>query len=310
MSTRAPDRVSASTRRSRRGQQAKHLDLGAHLAAKDRSTSATTYTMGKLNIAHHKSYHPYRRDNIERVRRDEEEARLNEAAKEGKMMLADAEARIELLRKRVGLPSQSTSNAEEHDTLVETRPSSLTSGGHINLFEDLERKTLQVAGKPAKNSPALTEQGIPLAPSEKDRKPWYSDRDHEKNRGIDGDRRTRELARQSAQDPLTSINRQLSRRTADSESSRPKATTRLPPPAPYNSRPEVSERLTRESSERQRALELIKRKRRQLEGSETPSTVHGGYGDVFNRREVEEAHRNRDRRRHGDEHSWRSGRRW
>ena len=44
--------------------------------------------MGKLNIAHHKSYHPYRRDNIERVRRDEEEARLKEAAEEGRMMLA------------------------------------------------------------------------------------------------------------------------------------------------------------------------------------------------------------------------------
>lgn len=44
--------------------------------------------MGKLNIAHHKSYHPYRRDNIERVRRDEEEARLKEAAQEGKMALA------------------------------------------------------------------------------------------------------------------------------------------------------------------------------------------------------------------------------
>ena len=44
--------------------------------------------MGKLNIAHHKSYHPYRRDNIERVRRDEEEARLKEAAQDGKMMLA------------------------------------------------------------------------------------------------------------------------------------------------------------------------------------------------------------------------------
>lgn len=44
--------------------------------------------MGKLNIAHHKSYHPYRRDNIERVRRDEEEARLKEAAQEGKVMLA------------------------------------------------------------------------------------------------------------------------------------------------------------------------------------------------------------------------------
>ena len=44
--------------------------------------------MGKLNIAHHKSYHPYRRDNIERVRKDEEEARLKEAATEGRMLLA------------------------------------------------------------------------------------------------------------------------------------------------------------------------------------------------------------------------------
>jgi hypothetical protein len=44
--------------------------------------------MGKLNIAHHKSYHPYRRDNVERVRRDEEEARLNEAKEEGRMLLA------------------------------------------------------------------------------------------------------------------------------------------------------------------------------------------------------------------------------
>jgi len=44
--------------------------------------------MGKLNIAHHKSYHPYRRDNIERVRKDEEEAQLEEAKAEGRMMLA------------------------------------------------------------------------------------------------------------------------------------------------------------------------------------------------------------------------------
>ena len=44
--------------------------------------------MGKLNIAHHKSYHPYRRDNIERVRRDEEEAAIKEAREEGRMALA------------------------------------------------------------------------------------------------------------------------------------------------------------------------------------------------------------------------------
>ena len=34
--------------------------------------------MGKLNIAHHKSYHPYRLDNIERVRRDEAAAQIKQ----------------------------------------------------------------------------------------------------------------------------------------------------------------------------------------------------------------------------------------
>ena len=53
-------------------------------------TSLLVFTtdMGKLNIAHHKSYHPYRRDNIERVRKDEEEARQKEEHEDGRMMLA------------------------------------------------------------------------------------------------------------------------------------------------------------------------------------------------------------------------------
>lgn len=67
--------------------------------------------------------------------------------------------------------------------------------------------------------------------------------------------------------------------------------------------PEVQARLSRESSERQRALELIRRKKREMEGNATPSTVFGdssdGYGDVYNRREVEEAHRHRDKWREG-----------
>ena len=42
------------------------------------------------------------------------------------------------------------------------------------------------------------------------------------------------------------------------------------------------------------------RKQREMMGSETPSTVRGGddlseYGDMYNRRDVEEAHRLRDR---------------
>ena len=50
--------------------------------------SPLSSAMGKLNIAHHKSYHPYRRDNIERVRKDEEEARRKEESEDGRMMLA------------------------------------------------------------------------------------------------------------------------------------------------------------------------------------------------------------------------------
>ena len=66
---------------------------------------------------------------------------------------------------------------------------------------------------------------------------------------------------------------------------------------------DVQSRLSRESSERQRALELVRRKKREMEGNSTPSTVvddlTGGYGDVFNRQEVEEAHKYKDRRREG-----------
>ena len=46
-------------------------------------------------------------------------------------------------------------------------------------------------------------------------------------------------------------------------------------------------------------LALIRRKKREMAGSETSSTVHGGmdggYGNVFNRQEVEEAHAYRNR---------------
>ena len=44
--------------------------------------------MGRLVIAHHKSYHPYRAENVERVKKDEEEARLQEAKEEGRLRLA------------------------------------------------------------------------------------------------------------------------------------------------------------------------------------------------------------------------------
>ena len=99
-------------------------------------------------------------------------------------------------------------------------------------------------------------------------------------------------------DPLTSITQQLAPYSLTSGSS--KHARRLPARDTHASgSSEVDARIARESSERQRALELIRRKKRQLDGNETPSTMHGargGYGDVFNRKEVEDAHRIRERR--------------
>ena len=112
--------------------------------------------------------------------------------------------------------------------------------------------------------------------------------------------RRREEYRKSVHDPLTSITKQLASKTGPSSSRTP-----MRPPLLKKEmdgkHSDVQSRLSRESSERQRALELVRRKKREMEGNSTPSTVvdgfTGGYGDVFNRQEVEEAHKYKDRRR-------------
>jgi hypothetical protein len=54
-----------------------------------------------LHLQQHKSYHPYSKDNIERVRRDEEAARLAEESSGQQSLSAESEARLELLKKQV-----------------------------------------------------------------------------------------------------------------------------------------------------------------------------------------------------------------
>ncbi|KAA1467256.1 hypothetical protein DENSPDRAFT_868957 [Dentipellis sp. KUC8613] len=279
--------------------------------------------MGKLNIAHHKSYHPYRLDNITRVKRDEEQARLKESQEADRALLADSEARMLALRQRAGLevapaqvedtptleaesePSASTS-AGVVATLAPPTSSSLSSSGnrHINLFEDLEQQSIAIATRASKKTAAAAdaEKGVPLGPTKKDLKPWYSSRkgddDPADERAKEDGRRRRDLARKSHADPLASIPSHITANSRpSSSSSRPRpSSSSAARPAPTPDNPDLSARLTRESSERARARALIERKRREMEGSvtATPSTVHGGYGDVFNREDVAAAHRGRD----------------
>jgi len=233
------------------------------------------------------------------------------------MMLAVSVALFDLLRQKSGVleKKERKKKRRDDDDLKDLAANSSTRGpvlpttnGHINLFEDLEQSSLMAAIKATKKvTPAETEKGVALAPSAKDLKPWYSERTQEPAEDVQDDKRKRDESRKYVHDPLTSITRQLAARPSVSTSSSSKAPYRpaLPSNANHGKPPEVQARLSRESTERERALELIRRKRRETEGNATPSTVFNdsGYTDVYNKREVEEAHKFRDRR-------WDSGHRY
>jgi len=220
------------------------------------------------------------------------------------MLLADAEARIDLLRSRAGVSSKPNKRQQEREEekLLSQRTSDVieSTQGHVNLFEDLEKQEMVISTKVKK--PAIeTDKGVPLAPLEKDLKPWYS----EKGKGrmlddMDKDMRTRDMSRKSNADPLKSINSQLASSYPQNSSSSSRRDWKRPSGRSRASDPDrppsqLDARLGRESAERQRARELIERKKREMAGSATPSTVRSGYGDVYNWVEVEEARRSKGR---------------
>jgi hypothetical protein len=120
--------------------------------------------------------------------------------------------------------------------------------------------------------------------------------------------RKREEKRKYQHDPLTAIEKQLASRSQTSSSSSIRPQKFKPRPLASASTsvadPTVQVRLTRESSERERARALIQRKKKEMEGNMTPSTVFGdddeGYRDVYNRQEVRDAHRGREQRKNWD----------
>lgn len=97
------------------------------------------------------------------------------------------------------------------------------------------------------------------------------------------------MNRKSVADPLTNINSQLAT-SNPSSSNNTRRPRRIAPPPADDTR---EARLNRESSERQRAMALIARKKREMAGSETPSVR--GYEDLYNRADVEDAQRRRGR---------------
>lgn len=105
--------------------------------------------------------------------------------------------------------------------------------------------------------------------------------------------RVRDEYNKSRYDPLTEITTSLARSSSRPSSSRTERRS-YPMGPPVTSDSALSERLKRESGERARAVELRERRRREKAGSETPSTVAGGYTNQYNKQDVEEARRRRE----------------
>jgi len=155
-----------------------------------------------LHLAHHKSYHPYKAENIEKVRRDEERARLEEEEGHQRTLQADSEARLTFLRKRArkevdqgekALEKQLKGKSDEIEnraTIIRVPessvPTSIESNGHINFWADMERGVIPTKSRSHTNPEYEAEKkreadkweaqitmslGGPL----KDLKPWYAD---------------------------------------------------------------------------------------------------------------------------------------
>ncbi|WVQ85394.1 hypothetical protein IAT38_007559 [Cryptococcus sp. DSM 104549] len=92
--------------------------------------------MPRLQILQHKSYHPYNEKNKQRVREDEAKARVEELAREQKRIDTEAEARLSLLRRRAGSPSEEG----EEDNLPSTSTSRAPEAGGSSLLEQHKKK--------------------------------------------------------------------------------------------------------------------------------------------------------------------------
>mgnify|MGYP006994534184 CR=1 FL=1 len=141
-----------------------------------------------LHLAQHKSYHPYKRENIERVKRDEEiayEAKLDE---EERIAARNRHDRIVQLRRH-------RDAAVGRQTPIDI-PS---ENAHINFWSEIEAKQPNLCHKPTESSIKLELQ------------PWYTQAD--RKNGLDQQKseqereraRIKDEKRKRSEDPLEMI---------------------------------------------------------------------------------------------------------
>ncbi|KAI9470955.1 MAG: hypothetical protein EXX96DRAFT_654009 [Benjaminiella poitrasii] len=133
-----------------------------------------------MNILHHKSWHVYNKTNIERVRKDEAEAEAEAKKKQERALLAESEARLNLLRKRAEarLLDEGDTSIIQHQKVE-----------HVNLFKDLADKSNNEEHEDEKNEKDKKwERQITMyldKGTTKDGEPWYTKKDRKDEKYVD-----------------------------------------------------------------------------------------------------------------------------
>jgi hypothetical protein len=176
-----------------------------------------------LHLLHHKSWHVYNKDNVERVRRDKAKAQKKEDEDEMRMNIADQERRLAQLRGNV--PTEGPAQTHPEETTSE-RKKDVNRVKHVNLFEDVEKgqrapvetnpeREIELAKEKKKWEDMVTSR---LINATTEHAPWYSQLD--KTSGVEREKSDveRELAAQKQSkwkeeaDPLKVMNRFLERK--------------------------------------------------------------------------------------------------
>ncbi|CAG2116665.1 unnamed protein product, partial [Medioppia subpectinata] len=83
------------------------------------------------------SWHVRNKDNIQRVKRDEQKARDEESEREKRVLLAESESRVALLRHRLKGDDRTEDVVHTEDTDGHT---SAAGGTHLDVFKDFGDK--------------------------------------------------------------------------------------------------------------------------------------------------------------------------
>ncbi|EDO46013.1 predicted protein [Nematostella vectensis] len=229
-----------------------------------------------MNILPKKSWHVRNKDNVERVRRDEENARLEEEKKAKRAALAEQEARTASLRAK----SRSGAGNQKEDGSTALVKASSEKPRHLNFFQDIEDGLKQGSNaeyeaereaeqeKQEKAIGLLTYLGQSASEKHSER-PWYlkSGSKSTSQPKSDEDHDLRDAKRKDAMDPLKSMTKYLEARKEKGKegkerqekhhhkhSKKDKSSTEKSKKSLEQLR---AERLKRERAERARGLELL-----------------------------------------------------